>query len=208
MQLKHSDIWRAIDKLAEKNGLSPSGLAKKAGLSPTVFNASKRTTSSRKRWPSTESIAFILRATGASLDEFVALAASEKTAQTTLPLCTWSAAQKDSAYDEDGKPAGKEWTEIRFPSIADPEAFVLEIEGKGYEPLYREGDRLILSPAEKARRGDRIVIRLKTGKLTLGQLVRESAKSIEITTLDKAAAAFSLPLRDVEWAYRIVWVSQ
>ncbi|MGE4351610.1 MAG: helix-turn-helix transcriptional regulator, partial [Bdellovibrionales bacterium] len=29
--LTHATIWQAIDKLARLNGLSPSGLAKKAG---------------------------------------------------------------------------------------------------------------------------------------------------------------------------------
>ena len=30
--MKHEDIWRAVDALAAENGLSASGLAKKAGL--------------------------------------------------------------------------------------------------------------------------------------------------------------------------------
>ena len=41
--LRHKDIWRAIDRLAEKHGLSPSGLARRSGLDPTTFNKSKRT---------------------------------------------------------------------------------------------------------------------------------------------------------------------
>jgi len=72
--LTHSGIWSAIDALAAARGLSPSGLARRAGLNPTTFNRSKRIASDgRKRWPSTESIAKILETTGASLDEFVAL---------------------------------------------------------------------------------------------------------------------------------------
>ena len=72
--LTHQQIWRAIDALAARNGLSPSGLAKHAGLDPTTFNKSKRGAANGKlRWPSTESLAKILSATGASLDDFVAL---------------------------------------------------------------------------------------------------------------------------------------
>src|ERR1700722_11195101 len=105
MTLKHNDIWRAIDRLADRHGLSASGLAKKAGLSPTVFNASKRISASRKRWPSTESIAHILRATDTELDEFVALASStNNTLRTTLPMIGLEAARKDGAFDEDGHP--------------------------------------------------------------------------------------------------------
>ena len=76
--LKHADIWRAIDSLAARNSLSPSGLARKAGLDPTTFNKSKRTTQqSKQRWPSTESIAKILFATNSTLAEFVELIGGE-----------------------------------------------------------------------------------------------------------------------------------
>ena len=34
--MRHAEIWKAIDKLAERNGLSPSGLAKRAGLDPNL----------------------------------------------------------------------------------------------------------------------------------------------------------------------------
>ncbi|MGE3157114.1 MAG: helix-turn-helix transcriptional regulator, partial [Xanthobacteraceae bacterium] len=42
--LSHSQIWTALDRLAARAGLSPSGLAKKSGLDPTTFNKSKRIT--------------------------------------------------------------------------------------------------------------------------------------------------------------------
>jgi len=72
--LTHAQIWSAIDGLAKRSGLSPSGLAKRAGLDPTTFNKSKRITpDGRERWPSTESVAKSLKATGATLDQFVAL---------------------------------------------------------------------------------------------------------------------------------------
>ena len=72
--LTHSQIWRAIDALAARHGMSPSGLAKLAGLDPTTFNKSKRGAANGKlRWPSTESLSKVLAATGASLEDFVVL---------------------------------------------------------------------------------------------------------------------------------------
>ena len=63
--MRHDDIWRAIDALAAEHGLSASGLARKAGLDPTAFNPSKRIgADGRARWPSTESVAKVLAATG------------------------------------------------------------------------------------------------------------------------------------------------
>jgi phage repressor protein C with HTH and peptisase S24 domain len=72
--LTHSQIWAAIDRLAGRAGLSPSGLAKKAGLDPTTFNKSKRVTpDGRARWPSTESVSKALAATATPVEHFVAL---------------------------------------------------------------------------------------------------------------------------------------
>jgi phage repressor protein C with HTH and peptisase S24 domain len=60
----HTQIWDAIDGLARDHALSPSGLAKKAGLDSTSFNKSKRINNQgRLRWPSMESIAKILLVT-------------------------------------------------------------------------------------------------------------------------------------------------
>src|SRR3954469_19313423 len=72
--LQHGDVWRGIDRLAAKHGLSASGLARRAGLDPTAFNPSKRITrEGRPRWPSTESVAKILAVTGESFSSFVQL---------------------------------------------------------------------------------------------------------------------------------------
>ena len=72
--LTHEQIWGALDRLAARAGLSPSGLAKRAGLDPTTFNKSKRVTSDgRERWPSTESLAKALAAAGSSIETFVRL---------------------------------------------------------------------------------------------------------------------------------------
>ena len=72
--LSHDRVWAAIDALAERYALSASGLAKRAGLDSTAFNKSKRqSVDGRPRWPSTESLAKVIEATGSSLDEFLAL---------------------------------------------------------------------------------------------------------------------------------------
>jgi phage repressor protein C with HTH and peptisase S24 domain len=72
--LTHEQIWSALDRLAARASLSPSGLARRAGLDPTTFNKSKRVTADgRERWPSTESVAKALAAADASIDTLVEL---------------------------------------------------------------------------------------------------------------------------------------
>ena len=72
--LTHPQVWAAIDALAAAHGMSPSGLARRAGLDATTFNKSKRSSvGGRLRWPSTESISKVLEATGTSLEEFLGM---------------------------------------------------------------------------------------------------------------------------------------
>ena len=74
MELRSEHMWAALDQLAEQHGLSSSGLAIAAGLDPTAFNRSKRERrNGRPRWPSTETIAKVLLATGASFSDFARL---------------------------------------------------------------------------------------------------------------------------------------
>ncbi|MDR1476627.1 MAG: hypothetical protein LBI17_00685 [Rickettsiales bacterium] len=71
MDTEHMKIWRTIDKIAYINGISVSALAKRAGLDATAFNKSKRFYPSGKfRWPSTESICKVLRASNMNWEQF------------------------------------------------------------------------------------------------------------------------------------------
>lgn len=207
--LKHNDLWRAIDRLAEKHHLSVSGLARKAQLSHTIFNVSKRASATRRRWPSTESIAAILQVTQTSLDEFFVLASpNAMTARTTLPLLGYTEASREGFFDDAGYPVGSGWEEIDFPALADPHAFALEVTGKSMEPLYREGDRIVVSPGAELRRGDRVVVRTKKGEVLVKLFDRKTTQKTDLISLNLGFAPIELALRDVEFVYRIIWVSQ
>jgi phage repressor protein C with HTH and peptisase S24 domain len=67
----HKQIWAAIDAIAEARGMSVSALAKSASLDATAFNRSKRFGRyGRERWPSTESLAKVLKAANLDLRGF------------------------------------------------------------------------------------------------------------------------------------------
>lgn len=64
MDKYHVALWNAINQIAEKNGLSCSGLAILCGLDATTFNISKRKSScGQPRWVSGDTLAKILLAT-------------------------------------------------------------------------------------------------------------------------------------------------
>src|SRR5215212_1637142 len=101
--LTHEQIWTALDRLAERAGLSASGMARKSGLDPTTFNKSKRITSDgRERWPSTESVAKALAATNCSIDGFVQLIGDTARAVQSVPLLGFAQAGTSGYFDESG----------------------------------------------------------------------------------------------------------
>ena len=70
--MNHEDIWDAIERFATDQKMTCSGLARRGGLDPTTFNRSKRwSREGQPRWPSTQSIAKILAATGKTIDDFM-----------------------------------------------------------------------------------------------------------------------------------------
>lgn len=206
--LHHTDVWRAIDRLAQRHGFSPSGLARKAGLSATIFNPSKRIHRGRRRWPSTESIAAILKATGSSLDDFVALASDDAQQHNKLPLIDLADASGPDVFDEQGLPSGKKWDAVSLPGANDSGAFVIEVSSRAFDPIFREGSRLLLSPTEKPRRGDRVALRTTQGEIMVKSLGREGAQKIELLSLTAEDQPLTLTRQEVDWIYRIVWASQ
>ncbi len=208
--LTHAQIWTAIDRLAARAGLSPSGLAKRAGLDPTTFNKSKRITpDGRARWPSTELVSKSLTATGATLDQFVALI-SEQThpPAEAVPLLGFAEAGAGGYFDDGGFPAGKGWDEIPFPAVEDENAYALEISGESMHPAYRDGTIIIVSPAAPIRRGDRVVVKTKLGEIMAKELKRKTAKTLELKSLNPEHPDRTFTAEDVLWVARIVWASQ
>ncbi|WP_375408427.1 helix-turn-helix transcriptional regulator [uncultured Methylobacterium sp.] len=209
--LSHEQIWTAIDRLAERYGLSASGLARRAGLDATSFNRSKRIgPDGRKRWPSTESVSKVLTATGASLDDFLRLIEVRSgPARTTVPLIGMTQAGAGRLFTDEGMPTGGPgWEEIDFPDLGEDRAFALEVQGDSMEPLYRDGDVLIVSPTAGIRKGDRVVVRLEAGEVLAKELKRKTARTIELASLNSAHPDRTVNVGEIAWMARVMWVRQ
>jgi phage repressor protein C with HTH and peptisase S24 domain len=191
--------------------MSASGLARRSGLDPTTFNKGKRITKEGKqRWPSTGSLAKILAATGDSLTEFVAKMGEDNALVLAqrIPVIGYVQASDKGYFDDAGYPTGSGWDEVLFPQIADLHAFALEISGDSMEPIYRDGDTIVISPAAGIRRGDRVVIRTRDGEVMAKELTRQSARKVELVSLNEEHPDRTLDVEDIDWVSRIVWASQ
>src|ERR1700712_2464139 len=207
--LTHDQIWTALDRLAERAGLSASGLAKSSGLDPTTFNKSKRiTVDGRERWPSTESVAKALAATNVSIDSFTqSIEDSPRTVQ-SVPLLGFAQAGSGGYFTDGGFPVGKGWDEVGLPSVNDEHAYALEISGDSMKPAYRDGDVIVVSPGAQIRKGDRVVVKTMDGEVMVKELKRRTAKTLELQSLNPNHVDRTLSTADVEWVRRIVGGSQ
>lgn len=213
--LTHDQIWRAIDRLATTFGYSPSGLAKKSGLDPTSFNKSKRIGPDGKpRWPSTESISRILAATGATMSDFIALVQDfdqPPSLSSSIPVIGFAQAGAKGFFDEEGYPEGDSWDEVHFPDFhaANEEGiYAIEVNGDSMEPVYRTGDILVISPKSKVRKGDRVVLKTHSGEVMAKEIVRQNTNLVEIKSINPEHENRKIPMNDVAWIARVIWVSQ
>ncbi len=221
IMLTHEQIWLALDALAKKKKLSVSGLARNSGLDPTSFNKSKRfTAEGRKRWPSTESVAKVLKSTSTPLLEFFELVeqASNRRGSSTssyrdqpspsVPLIGFAQAGVGGFFDDGGFPVGQGWEEISFPIGKLDSAYALEVSGDSMLPLYREGDVVIVDPDAQVRKGDRVVAKTRDGEVMAKLLERKTTKQIELKSINPEHENRVFSPDELEWIARIVWASQ
>lgn len=207
--MQHGEIWRALDALAARKGLSSSGLARAAGLDPTTFNKSKRQAPDGKaRWPSTESLARALDAVETSWEEFAALLAGGAAGLgRAIPIVGMARAGADGFFDENGFPVGADET-VRFPDLGEDRVYALEIAGDSMEPVFRGGDLVIVQPGAAVRRGDRIVVRTRSGEVMAKVLGRRNDQNVELISVNPAYPARDIAVPDIDWIARILWASQ
>jgi len=224
--LQHGDVWRGIDRLAAKHGLSASGLARRAGLDPTAFNPSKRITrEGRPRWPSTESVAKILAVTGETFGSFVQLTGAagsgsgsfdeglggrmiSRTAARALPIIALDRLGEADCFSADGQPKGESWGRMSFGSVSDRGAFAIEISGRELDPIYRDGDVVVVSPSAEIRRGDRVVLQGGDGTVRIRRVGRQDAEGMMLEPVASAGPGEYVPATGTRWVARILWASQ
>jgi phage repressor protein C with HTH and peptisase S24 domain len=168
--IRHDDLWQALDSLAAERGLTPSGLARAAGLDSTSFNPSKRATpAGRPRWPGTESLARVLDATGLTLEAFARLvagqalpravrAATAAAGRSRLRLSPLSHLDQGGMFDAAGLPTGRHWDTWDVPGLGEAELYAVMVDTEAFEPVFRAGAILVVSPGAPIRRQDRVIL--------------------------------------------------
>ncbi len=213
--LDHEHLWAALDKLAARHQLTPSGLARRAGLDPTSFNPSKRFASDgRPRWPSTESLAKVLEVTQMTFMDFASLLQEKPEGSTThfrsFPayLCTSDELSQVDLADISEFKLDKFCDSFIFPSSQSDKFFALEVSSNSFEPYYREGQIIIVSPETSLRRNDHVLIATTTGDIHCGALQRQTNERIEFRRDAPEDKPRVFQVADLVWTARVSWVSQ
>lgn len=204
----HADIWRAIDILAERNGLTASGLARRAGLNATLLNPSKRSSGKRNRWPSTETLSAILKSTNCSLEAFSKLLQKNSRDQISIPFFSLSRAASPLVFDKPSTSDATAHETFALPFGMDGQTFALDIDVPNLSPIYPIGTILLVSRIEKPRRGDRVAVCLSKGEILLKILSREGAQKYELGSLSPDDPPLTISKNDVHGLYRVIWASQ
>jgi phage repressor protein C with HTH and peptisase S24 domain len=207
--LSHAEIWGALDRLATKQSISPSRLARDAGLDATSFNKSKRITSSGKpRWPSTESISKVLRTVGMDFEDFASMAKNKGASGPAIPVIGLAQAGDEGYFDDAGFPCGGSWEDVRIPGELDDNVYALEIAGDSMDPVFRAGDKVLVAPNATVRRGDRVVVKTNAGEVMAKELRKLTEAVVELVSLNTEYEDRTLARQDIQWIGRIIWVSQ
>lgn len=207
--MHYNQVWAAVDKLAKLQGLSPSGLAKKAGLDATTFNKSKRLRpDGNKRWPSLESINKIIEVSGINFEQFCQLGKDgENNIQLNNAIPFIKLSKLKNCDIRNKQIVTDEWKMIRFPD-AKENIFAAEVSGGKTAPLYPEGTILIISKNSEIRRDDKIIILKTDGNTEIKKFIRRTASTLEVTDVNDGKKELSLPICEIRLINRIVWASQ
>jgi phage repressor protein C with HTH and peptisase S24 domain len=210
--LSHEKVWEALDAIAARYSLSPSGLAKRAGLDPTAFNRSKRYSGDgRPRWPSTESLAKVFEATGTSWPEFTALMEGLNHKLASGWTQNGVAGFAEAGAGRFGREASGQTQETYRSDLfgcISPYTFAFTIEGEAMLPLYRKGDIVIVDPKAPVRKGQRVFVRTVDGEVLVRILARSRATHLELATPTPDYPVRTMKREQVALVARVIWVSQ
>ncbi|WP_291365755.1 helix-turn-helix transcriptional regulator [Acetobacter sp. UBA5411] len=183
---RSAQIWDAIDRLAFEKGLTPSGLARAAGLDPTALNPSKRhTADGRVRLPRMETMLELLRAARISWHDFASYLDGDvkhgqgdqerRPTAGRIKVVEFSRLGTAELFDRAHLPVPHLWAEVSSPfADAGPHDYAIRLDSAVYEPSFRQGSLLLVTPASVIHKGDRVIFCAPSPIIAIADQVTEN----------------------------------
>ena len=206
--MQYEQVWDAVDKLAKLHGLTPSGLAKKAGLDATTFNKSKRIRNDGKqRWPSLDSINKILEACNVSFEQFYQLIDEDLAIKPAgIPFITYSDLSTKATI-KTSKLATEKWDKVQFPDSS-VNLYAINLDTADFEPLYRKGCTLVATKDLEIRKGDRVIVLMQQGNPLIKEFKHRTTSTIVFGDILNPNQEVQVKMTDIKLINRIVWAEQ
>lgn len=126
----------------------------------------------------------------------------------TVPLLGFAQAGAGGFFDDGGFPSGQGFDTIDLPAGPEEGSYALKVQGDSMLPLYRNGDVLIVRPDTSLRKGDRVVVKTRSGEVMAKILTRRNSADIELHSLNPEHPMRRFRSDEIEWVARIIWASQ
>ena len=206
--MQYEQVWDAVDKLAKLHGLSPSGLAKKAGLDATTFNKSKRIRhDGKQRWPSLDSINKILEACNISFEQFYQLIDDDLAIKPAgIPFISYSELA-GMAVVKASKLVTDKWDNTQFPESS-VNLYAINLDSADFEPMYRKGYTLIATKDPEVRKGDRVIVLRNKGLPLIKEFKHRTTSTIVFGDIFNPKQDEQVKIDDIKLINRIVWAEQ
>ena len=89
-------------------------------------------------------------------------------------------------FDDAGYPVSAGWGTNDFTNLGDANACALKICCDSMEPVYREGDCVIVSPNAAILPGDRVVAKIARDEILAKELVQTSVSEVRLASINAA----------------------
>ena len=132
---------------------------------------------------------------------------NERLAGPRVPVISLAQEGRVGFFDDAGYPVSANWGTIDFTNLGAANACALKICGDSMEPVYREGDCVIVSPNAAILPGDRVATKTARDEILAKELVKAFMSEVRLASINAAHSEIVLLRAEVFSDSRIVWVS-
>ena len=109
---------------------------------------------------------------------------NERLAVPRVPVIGLAQAGRAGFFDDAGYPVSAGWGTIDFTNLGDANASAFKICGDSMEPVYREGDIVIVFPNVAILPGDRVVAKTTRDEILAKELDKTSVNEVRLSLIN------------------------